>query len=202
MADHRSGRPILVAVALVALTALAACTNDSAPAKGERPASAADQRANLTVLKDADLPSGWKVVPARSRLDGPPGKPIYCGISAEPAPIREGRLGYYEQASTGRAVLAYDMVGTSQTAGDVLDALIKVAPDCREEGRTLTVVSDSPAVGGQSVAWDTVSDTGARSRVLVFRADDTVVALIAFGATSVPVTEQAAIARTIENRLS
>ena len=202
MGSQRSARPILAVAAFLALVTLAGCTSDPAPAEVESAVTSADQRANLTVLKDSDLPSGWKAVPARSRLGGPPGKPVYCGISAEPLAVREGRLGYYEQASTSRAVLAYGMVGTKQTARRVLDALIKAAPNCRDEGRKMTVVGDLPDAGDQSVAWDVVSDSAARSRVLVFRADDTIVALIAFGPTRVPLTEQAAIAKVLVARLS
>jgi len=191
---------ILLAIALVTL---AACAGDPSSTTSEAAPSSADRRANLTVLESkADLPDGWASVPPRNRLEGPPGKPVYCGVSAEPDPLREGRLAYYEQASTGRAMLEYGMLGTTETATGVLDALIKAAPDCsgvskQDDARPYTQVKDLPQIGDQSVAWDTVSGSEARSRVLVFRADDTVVVLVAFGTTSVPITEQTEIARTL-----
>jgi hypothetical protein len=184
-------------VAVAALIALSACTSD--PAHQAAPTTtSADKRANLTVLKKADLPAGWDAVPAKSRLDGSPGKPIYCGVTAEPSPLREGRLGYYEEASTGRAVLEYGMVGTSASATEALDKLLKSVATCPD----VRVVKQALDVGDQTVAWDTVSAEGARSRVMVFRAGDTVVAMIAFGTTSVPVNEQQAMAGTIASKLS
>ena len=188
-------------MAALALIALSACTSTPAH-KSEPNVSSADQRANLTVLKKADLPTGWDAVPAKSRLDGSPGKPVYCGVAAEPSPLREGRLGYYEEASTGRAILEYAMVGSSASATDVLDALIKAASTCPGAEQKFTQVKQAVHVGDQAVAWDTVSGEGARSRVMVFRAGDTVVAMIAFGTTSVPVNEQQAIAGTIASNLS
>ena len=186
-----------LALALV-LAALAGCSGDPEASSPDE----ANRRADLTVLGDSFLPAGWKAVPAKSRLDDPPGKPVYCGISVEPDPVLEGRLAYYEEASSGRAVLEYAMVGTAATARDVLDALLATAKDCRTAGRTLTVVTERPEVGDQSVAWDSVSDSGVRSRILVLRAGDTVVALIAFGATSVPETEQGSIAQSVTENLS
>lgn len=186
----------------LALVVLSACSSDPAPTGAPTSSTTAAQRADLTVLGDSFLPAGWKAVPAKSRLDGPPGKPEYCGISAEPDPVLEGRLAYYEEASSGRAVLEYAMVGTAATAQEVLDALLATAKDCRTEGRALTLVADRPEVGDQSVAWDSVSDSGVRSRILVLRSGDTVVALIAFGDTSVPETEQESIAQSIAKNLS
>lgn len=195
------GRRAVGFAGVLALVALSACTRSPAP-QTEPTVSSAERRADLTVLKKADLPEGWAAVPARSRLDGPPGKPSYCGVAAEPSPLREGRLSYFEEASTGRAVLEYGMVGTSATATRVLDALIKAAPTCRGTKQEFALVKNGIKVGDQTIAWDTVSDQGGRSRVLVFRAGDTVVAMVAFGVTSVPVAEQNAIARATASKLS
>jgi hypothetical protein len=187
---------LLAAVALVAV--LSACTSDPAPAAPKT--SAADARANLTILPADGLPDRWARVPAKDRLDGPPGTATYCGVVAEPDPVREGRISYYEEKSLPRAVLEYGMLSTTEGATATLDALTAVRDTCEEPGTTVAPVD--VAVGDQSVAWDFTRDDGSAYRVVVFRRTDTVVVLVAFGGTSAPADEQLEIARSIDERLS
>lgn len=189
----------LLAVAL--LVTVSGCSGEDAPAQPER--SAADQRADLTIVPQDQLPEGWVRVPARERLSGAPGKPRYCGVPAEPARVEEGRVSFYEQRDLPRSVLEYGMVADEDAATETLDALLAVRTSCEEDGFTTqpVPVDELEGVGDQSVAWDFDDGAGNRFRALVLRRGEVVVVLVATGETSVPTQEQLAVARTIDQRL-
>lgn len=184
------------AAMVLSLSACGGSSNTPEP----RPSPEANARANLTILKPGDLPDGWRRVPAKDRLDGPPGTARYCGVVAEPDPVREGRISYYEDSSLPRSVLEYGMLSTTEGARSTLNALQARRDDCVENGATVTPVAVD--VGDESVAWDFEQDGAPPFRTLVFRRDDVVVVLVAVGQPSVPHDEQMAIATSIDGRLS
>lgn len=189
-------------LAVTLLVTVSGCTgSDDEPVEPER--TSADQRADLTILPEDGLPKGWVRVPASERISGNPGKPRYCGVPAEPAGVKEGRVSYYEQEGLPRSVLEYGMVADEQAATDTLDALLAARESCEEEGFTAEPVPEEElaGLGDQQVGWDYDDGTGNRFRVLVFRRGEVVVVLVATGDTSVPAREQTAIARDVDDRL-
>jgi hypothetical protein len=192
-----AARRLAVLTVLALTLSLSACGSD-APKDDKKP-TAADVRANRTILEADGLPGGWRRVPAKDRLDGPPGTARYCGVVAEPDPVREGRISYYEQASLPRSVLEYGMLSTVDGASATMAALVERKDDCAEPGAKVTPVPVS--VGDESVAWDFAREGGPSFRTVVFRRADVVVVLVATGDTSVPGDEQLEIARAIDDRL-
>lgn len=200
-------RPLVTV--LVATLLLAACsTSDGGGEPSPEPTeqrTAADERADLTVLPVDALPEGWVRVPARQRIDGRPGTPKYCGVVAEPDPVEEGRISFYEQESLPRQVLEYGMLSTTEGATATLDALEAVRESCTEPDHDVTPVpaEELEGIGDQVVAWDFVrsDDESVRFRALVLRRDDTVVVLVATGPAGVPAEQQLQIARAVDERL-
>lgn len=196
--------PVIRVASLLAVTLLvtvSGCTGGDEPAAPER--TSADQRADLTILPEDGLPQGWVRVPASERISGNAGKPRYCGVPAEPAGVKEGRVSYYEQERLPRSVLEYGMVADEEAATNTLDALVAARTSCQDEGFTTEPVPEDEldGLGDQQVGWDYDDGTGNRFRVVVFRRAEVVVVLVATGDTSVPSEEQAAIARDIDDRL-
>jgi hypothetical protein len=198
---RRDGLVASVGVLALALAVVSGCSGDDAPAAPER--TSADARADLTIVPKDALPDGWVRVPARERLQGDPGKPRYCGVSAEPRGVVEGRVSYYEQQGLPRSVLEYGMVATESSATATLDELLAVRDMCQEEGLEVEPVpaDEIAGIGDQQVAWDFDDGAGTRFRTLVVRRGEVVVALVATGDTSVPTAEQLELARTIDDRL-
>lgn len=195
MAASRFG--LLAALALT--VSLTACSSDATKEPRPQKPASVDVRANRTILPAEQLPKGWKRVPAKDRLDGPPGTARYCGVVAEPAPVREGRISYYEQSSLPRSILEYGMLSTAAGASATMDALVARRDDCVEPGARVTAVDVS--VGDEAVAWDFAPSGSPDFRTIVFRRGDVVVVLVAVGDPSVPHDEQLAIARSIDDRL-
>ena len=192
-----AARRLAVLTALALALSVTACGSD-APKDDEKP-TAADARANRTILGGDDLPNGWRRVPAKDRLDGPPGTARYCGVVAEPDPVREGRISYYEQSSLPRSVLEYGMLSTVEGATATMAALVARQDDCAEPGAKVTSVPVD--VGDESVAWDFAREDGPSFRTVVFRRADVVVVLVATGHTPGPGDEQHEIALSIDARL-
>ncbi len=196
-------REITAAVAVTVLSLLGACTAESSDETEGSPSptrDASDARADATVLADAALPADWRAVPAADRLEGGPGSPRYCGVSAEPVDVVEGRIAFYEHTSLPQSVLAYGLQANSvQDAQDVVDALTAATDECREAEHEL-VSTDVPAVGDAALAW-TFEATEADAqdfRLVVVRRGDVLAVLVASGQPAVPADAQDAIARAVD----
>lgn len=163
----------------------------------------ATQRASTAVIgKAAMLPKDWRPVPTEGRLSGPPGHPQYCGVAAEPDPIRQSALTLYEENPSERRILQYTFVSTDKAATTVVDDLKIAARNCSDEGFTVKEASGSTPVGDGSVALDYSTDAGAGSRTIVFRAKDTIVILVGYGNQGVPEADLQSVATTIAGLLS
>lgn len=205
----------LIGVSLVAVAALTltAC-GDTAPARPEAAKTSngdgsfqgnrADKvRAGVAVLdKTSLLPKDWRPVPVSSRLSKPPGRPSYCGVFAEPDPIRQSALTLYEESPSERRILQYTFVSTESGAKAMMGRLVPAAADCSEPGFTVKPVAGFTVTGDETVALDYGNDSGAASRAVVFRVKDTIVVLVGYGPASVPATPLQAVAATIGGLLA
>ena len=143
-------------------------------------------RAGLAVLDSvSQLPKGWRPVPTKGRLSGPPGHPSYCGVSAEPASIRQSALTMYEESPSERRVLQFTFVSTEKDAKEVMDRLVPAARKCVDPGYVIKAVNGFTQVGDESVALS-YDKRDASSEAAVFRVHDTVVVLVGYGAAGVP----------------
>lgn len=161
------------------------------------------QRAGTAVIdKAAMLPKDWRPVPTEGRLSGPPGHPQYCGVAAEPDPIRQSALTLYEEDSSERRILQYTFVSTEKAATAVMDDLRTAARNCHDEGFTVRKASGYTPVGDGSVALDYSTAAGVGSRTVVFRTKDTIVILVGYGNQGAPEVALQTVATTIAGLLS
>ena len=148
------------------------------------------------------LPKNWRPVPVTSRLAKPPGRPSYCGVSAEPDPVRQSALTLYEESPSERRILQYTFVSTESAAKAIMARLVPAAASCTEAGFTVKPVSGFTKVGDETVALDYGNGSGAASRTIVFRVMDTVVVLVGYGPTSIPARPLQEVAATIGGLLA
>ena len=207
-------RGIVTIIALTSLSITGCGSGNETPKKPASPTTsngdgsfqgnAADKaRAGLAVLdKTSMLPANWRPVPTKGRLADPPGHPSYCGVAAEPDPVRQSALTLYEEAPSERRVLQFTFVSTEQAAKTTMDTLVSAAAKCVDPGFKVTKASSFTPVGDDTVALDYTNQSGATSRAVVFRSTDTIVVLVGYGATGVPTKPMQEIATTIGNSLA
>ena len=179
--------------------------SSEAPAAGTRSdgSTYARERAKSAVLsKDSELPDNWRPVPLDGRLSGPPGRPEYCGVVAEPDRVRQSAVTLYEEKPSQSRILQYTFVSTEKAATDTMDELMDASGDCTETGYTIENVRGFDPVGDGSIALDYRNEDGAQSRAVTFRTSNTIVVLVGYGQLAMPKEALQSFAVTIDRLLA